>query len=200
MTGIILASSSAARRLLLAQAGIVAQTNPPDVDEAALKAAYLAIEPDLSPAQMAARLAAAKAVSVSNQRPECLVIGADQVLSLGSVRYDKPTSMEDARRQLKALRGQTHHLETAIACARNGALVWSAMARPALTMRAFSDEFLETYLQAMGDSVMQTVGGYKLEGEGIQLFQAIEGDYFSILGVPLMALLEFLRAQKEIGT
>lgn len=200
MTRIILASASTARRALLLQAGIIADTNPSDLDEEALKTAYLKDDPGLTPGGMAARLAAAKAVSVSNQKPGCLVIGGDQVLALGSVRYDKPKSNDEARAQLRELRGKTHHLETAIACARNGDIIWSALTRPALSMRDFSDVFLEDYLARMGESVMQTVGGYKLEGEGIQLFDAIEGDYFSILGLPLLPLLEFLRGQNEIGS
>lgn len=200
MSRIILASSSAARRDLLARAGIVAETNPSDLDEEALKISYLKADPAITPADMAGKLAAAKAVSVSNQNPDCLVIGGDQVLALGALRYDKPKSISEARAQLRELRGQTHHLETAIACARHGEVIWSTITRPALHMRDFSDAFLEDYLARMGESVMQTVGGYKLEGEGIQLFSAIEGDYFSILGLPLLPLLEFLRGQKEIGS
>jgi septum formation protein len=200
MSRIILASASTARRDLLARAGIIAETNPPDLDEEALKITYLKSDPAITPAEMAGKLAAAKAVSVSNQRPECLVIGGDQVLSLGAKRYDKPKSVDEARAQLRELRGQTHHLETAIACARQGEVIWSTITRPALHMRSFSDTFLEDYLAHMGESVMQTVGGYKLEGEGIQLFSAVDGDYFSILGLPLLPLLEFLRRQNEIGS
>jgi septum formation protein len=200
MTRIILASASAARRSLLLQAGVIAETNPTDLDEEALKQAYQAENPKITPGGMAEKLAAAKAVSVSNQKPGCLVIGGDQVLALGSRRYDKPKSLNEARAHLKALRGKTHHLETAIAAARDGQIIWSMLARPALHMRDFSDAFLESYLDRMGDEVMQTVGAYKLEGEGIQLFTAIEGDYFSILGLPLLPLLEFLRAQNEIGS
>lgn len=200
MSRIILASASAARRDLLARAGIIAETNPTDLDEEALKASYLKVDPTITPADMARKLAAAKAVSVSNQKSDCLVIGGDQVLALGAVRYDKPKSFSEARAQLRELRGKTHHLETAIACARQGEVIWSTITRPALHMRDFSDAFLQDYLARMGESVMQTVGGYKLEGEGIQLFSAIEGDYFSILGLPLLPLLEFLRRQKEIGS
>ena len=198
MSRIILASASAARSALLQQAGIIAETNPPALDEDALKAAYLLEEPTITPAGMATKLAAAKTVSVSNQNLDCLVIGGDQVLALGAKRYDKPKSMEEARTQLRELRGKTHHLETAIACARNGQVIWSTLTRPALHMRHVSDAFIEDYLARQGKSVMQAVGGYKLEGEGIQLFSAIEGDYFSILGLPLLPLLEFLRSQNEI--
>ena len=200
MSRIILASASAARRALLQQAGIIAETNPPTLDEDALKAAYLRQEPSVTPAHMAARLAAAKAISVSNQHPDSLVIGCDQVLALGTTRYDKPKSIEEARTHLRQLRGKTHHLETAIACARQGEVIWSTLTRPALHMRNLSDAFIESYLDRQGTNVMQTVGGYKLEGEGIQLFSAIEGDYFSILGLPLLPLLEFLRRQNEIGS
>ena len=200
MSRIILASASAARRALLQQAGIIAETNPSTLDEDALKAAYLRQEPAITPADMAARLAAAKAISVSNQNPDSLVIGADQVLALGTTRYDKPKSIEEARTHLRQLRGKTHYLETAIACARQGEVIWSTLTRPALHMRNLSDAFIESYLNRQGTNVMQTVGGYKLEGEGIQLFSTIEGDYFSILGLPLLPLLEFLRRQNEIGS
>ena len=200
MSRIILASASAARRALLQQAGIIAETNPPTLDEDALKAAYLRQETAITPADMAARLAAAKAISVSNQNPDSLVIGADQVLALGTTRYDKPKSIEEARTHLRQLRGKTHYLETAIACARQGEVIWSTLTRPALHMRNLSDAFIESYLDRQGTNIMQTVGGYKLEGEGIQLFSTIEGDYFSILGLPLLPLLEFLRRQNEIGS
>ena len=200
MSRIILASASAARRALLQQAGIIAETNPSTLDEDALKAAYLRQEPAITPADMAARLAAAKAISVSNQNPDSLVIGADQVLALGTTRYDKPKSIEEARTHLRQLRGKTHYLETAIACARQGEVIWSTLTRPALHMRNLSDAFIESYLDRQGTNMMQTVGGYKLEGEGIQLFSTIEGDYFSILGLPLLPLLEFLRRQNEIGS
>ncbi len=200
MSRIILASASAARRALLQQAGIIAETNPSTLDEDALKAAYLRQEPAITPADMAARLAAAKAISVSNQNPDSLVIGGDQVLALGTTRYDKPKSIEEARTHLRQLRGKTHYLETAIACARQGEVIWSTLTRPALHMRNLSDAFIESYLDRQGTNMMQTVGGYKLEGEGIQLFSTIEGDYFSILGLPLLPLLEFLRRQNEIGS
>ena len=200
MSRIILASASAARRALLQQAGIIAETNPSMLDEDALKAAYLRQEPAITPADMAARLAAAKAISVSNQNPDSLVIGGDQVLALGTTRYDKPKSIEEARTHLRQLRGKTHYLETAIACARQGEVIWSTLTRPALHMRNLSDAFIESYLDRQGTNMMQTVGGYKLEGEGIQLFSTIEGDYFSILGLPLLPLLEFLRRQNEIGS
>ena len=200
MSRIILASASAARRALLQQAGIIAETNPPTLDEDALKAAYLRQEPASTPADMAARLAAAKAISVSNQNPDSLVIGGDQVLALGTTRYDKPKSIEEARTHLRQLRGKTHYLETAIACARQGEVIWSTLTRPALHMRNLSDAFIESYLDRQGTNMMQPVGGYKLEGEGIQLFSTIEGDYFSILGLPLLPLLEFLRRQNEIGS
>ena len=200
MSRIILASASAARRALLQQAGIIAETNPSTLDEDALKAAYLRQEPAITPADMAARLAAAKAISVSTQNPDSLVIGGDQVLALGTTRYDKPKSIEEARTHLRQLRGKTHYLETAIACARQGEVIWSTLTRPALHMRNLSDAFIESYLDRQGTNMMQTVGGYKLEGEGIQLFSTIEGDYFSILGLPLLPLLEFLRRQNEIGS
>lgn len=200
MSRIILASASAARRALLAQAGIIAETNPTKLDEEALKTVFLQDDPAITPAGMATKLAAAKAVSVSNQRPDCLVIGGDQILALGLKRYDKPKSIDEARAHLRELRGKTHHLETAIACARNGEIIWATLTRPALQMREVSDAFIEDYLARQGKDVLQTVGGYKLEGEGIQLFSAIEGDYFSILGLPLLPLLEFLRSQNEIGS
>lgn len=199
MTRLILASGSAARRQLLQAAGLRVDATRPTIDEAALKHQLFSQRPDLSPQQLAAELAAAKALSVSRHAPEALVIGGDQVLSLAGRHFDKPASVAEAREHLMALRAKTHHLETALAVAQDGKIIWHHLERPALSMRGFSETFLQAYLEAMGETACETVGGYKLEGLGIQLFEKIEGDYFAILGLPLLPLLQFLRSQNIDG-
>lgn len=186
---LILASTSRIRGELLAKAGITFEALAPDVDETELKRSA----PGLSPGDLAQKLAAAKAVSVTNRYPGALVIGADQVLNLGGRAFDKPDSIETARRQLTDLRGRRHVLETALCCAEDGKIVWRHLGQAQLTMRDFSESFLADYLREVGPDVMTSVGGYKLEGRGAQLFDKIEGDYFTILGLPLLPLLDFLR-------
>jgi septum formation protein len=193
---IILASGSAIRAQLLARAGLSFSIVRPNVDEAELKAQYT----ESSPAELAANLAEAKASIVSRNQPDALVIGADQVLSFDGKAHDKPASLADARAQLLRFRGRIHALETAVCCCRAGKPVWSHAIRADLTMRSFSDAFLEAYLESLGDDVMTSVGGYKLEERGIQLFSHIEGDYFGILGLPLLPLLAFLRNEGVIAS
>ncbi|MGE0238954.1 MAG: nucleoside triphosphate pyrophosphatase [Parvibaculaceae bacterium] len=193
---LVLASTSRIRGELLAKAGIAFEAVHPDVDEGALKAAA----GDLSPGDLAQSLAAAKAVSVTNRSPGSLVIGADQVLNFQGKAFDKPGSREEARRHLVRLRGQPHMLETAICCAKADAVVWRHLGRATLTMRTFSDAFLDNYLDRMGPEITTSVGGYKLEGLGAQLFESIQGDYFTILGLPLLPLLDFLRRQDALAT
>jgi septum formation protein len=193
---IILASASHSRRRLLEAAGVTFRAVPAGVDETAIKRnhARLAIGFDA----LAAQLARQKALVVAGQYPGQLVIGADQVLVFNDQAFDKPISIESARQQLLALRGKTHCLETAVACARDQDILWSHIATARLSMRDFSPEYLTSYLATEGISVTETVGGYKIEGHGIQLFSDIDGDYFTILGLPLLPLLEFLRAQGAI--
>lgn len=194
---IILASGSASRKALLAGAGVLAETVKPLIDEESAKAAMRAEGVSIRDQAMA--LAELKALKVSSQRPG-LVIGGDQMLALGERAFDKPADLANARRHLEALSGQSHRLETAIVIAQDGAIVWKHLARPKLTMRALSEDFISSYLERTGEDVLSTVGGYKLEGLGSQLFTAIEGDYFSILGLPLLPLLDYLRTRGVLGT
>lgn len=190
---LVLASTSRIRGELLAKAGVNFEARRPEVDEDILKASAR----DLSPGKQAQALAAAKAVSVANQVPGAVVIGADQVLHLGGKVFDKPRSREEARQHLLQLRGRSHVLETAVCCAEAGGVVWQHLGRATLTMRVFSEAFVDDYLDQMGPDVMTSVGGYKLEGLGAQLFDSVDGDYFTILGLPLLPLLDFLR-RKEV--
>ena len=194
---IILASGSASRKALLAGAGIKAETVKPLLDEESAKAAMRAEGVSIRDQAMA--LAELKALKVSSQRSG-LVIGGDQMLALGERAFDKPADLANARRHLEALSGQSHRLETAIVIAEDGAIVWKYLARPKLTMRALSEDFISSYLECTGEDVLSTVGGYKLEGLGSQLFTEIEGDYFSILGLPLLPLLDYLRTRGVLGT
>jgi septum formation protein len=188
---LVLASTSRIRAELLTRAGLVFQALAPEVDENSLKATAKG----LTPGDLAQSLAASKAVSVANRLPQATVIGADQVLNLEGRAFDKPGSREEAREHLLQLRGRSHVLETAICCARDGDTIWQHLGRAKLAMRSFSDSFLEDYLDRMGPEALTSVGAYKLEGLGAQLFETIDGDYFTILGLPLLPLLEFLRRQ-----
>jgi septum formation protein len=191
MTDLVLASSSAARQHMLAEAGLAFTTSPAAVDEAALKAALLA--EGAPPRDVADKLAEAKALKVSRRHPEALVIGADQVLAAGPRILDKPASRAEARAQLIDLRGREHTLLSAAVIARDGQPLWRHVGRADLTMRAFSDSFLDRYLDAEGDLVLQSVGAYRIEGRGAQLFSRVRGDLFTIMGLPLIETLDFLR-------
>jgi septum formation protein len=144
------------------------------------------------PAAIARNLAELKAQVVSG-KVDALVIGADQTLDLDGVLHDKPRGLAESRERLRALRGRRHDLHAAVAVARQGEVLWSTLDTASLTMRPFSDAFLDAYLERQGEAVMSSTGAYLLEGEGVQLFEVIEGDYFSILGLPLLGLLAFLR-------
>jgi len=188
---LILASASPTRKEMLLRAGLTFTVDAADVDEPAIKAACRARGETSRAAALA--LATAKALSVSQRCADALVIGADQMLDCDGRWFDKPVDQADAKAALTALAGRTHTLISAVACARGGRLTWSEAATAQLTMRVFSQAFLETYMTGMGDNVRQTVGAYRLEGPGVQLFSRIEGDYFTILGLPLLPLLAYLR-------
>ncbi len=190
---VILASQSSTRATLLRDAGLRFEVRPARVDEAAVKAAAQA--DDASAADAALLLAGLKAARIrAPEAPEdTLVIGADQILVCEGAWFDKPATPADARAHLKALRGRTHTLETAVVCHRGGNEVWRHVARPRLAMRAVSDAFLDDYLAAEGDAVLASVGAYRLEGLGAQLFDRIEGEHAAVLGLPLLPLLSFLR-------
>ena len=195
---VILASASASRAEILRNAGLDVDVKPALIDEETVKQAILSEDSGILPSDFADLLAQAKASSVSENEPGFAVIGGDQVLVLDGTIFDKPKSKDEARDQLVSLRGKTHELISAICVARHGTTQWSHISRAQLTMRDFSNEFLGYYLAAMGDSVTETVGGYKLEGEGAQLFDKVEGDYFTVLGLPLMPLLSYLRSSEVL--
>jgi septum formation protein len=191
---IMLASTSDIRRRLLESAGIEVRPVQSCVDESAIKRTFAQMSGADGP-KLADALAAAKAEAVSLRHPAALVIGADQLLLLNDKSFDKPRDLNEAAMQLALLRGNTHKLITAVAVARRGAVVWTDCAIANLTMRHFSDDFLANYVASMGQDVLASVGAYKIEGRGVQLFHRIEGDYFAILGLPLLPLLSFLRSE-----
>jgi nucleoside triphosphate pyrophosphatase len=186
---LVLASQSKVRRMLLAAAGVPVETDPADLDERGLEAPVRS----QSAGAVAALLARGKAIAVARKHGGRLTLGADQTLALGTERLTKPQNRDGARAQLRALRGRTHELHSAIAFVQHGVVQFEHVGVARLTMRDFSDRFLELYLDAAGDSVAASVGGYQLEGYGLQLFESIDGDYFTILGLPLLEALAFLR-------
>ncbi len=189
---VILASRSAARSALLQGAGVSFEAADSGVDEAALKTVILA--GGAGPAEVASALAREKALAVSRRRPG-LVVGADQTLDFEGRLHDKPLSLAEAADRLRAMRGRAHRLHAAVAAARDGVVIWEALSSAELVMRTFSDAFLEAYLAGEGEEVLSSVGAYRLEGPGVQLFSEIRGDYFTILGLPLTGLLELLRRE-----
>jgi septum formation protein len=186
---LVLASKSDVRGKMLAAAGMRFEIRPAPIDERAVEAK--AGNPDAAAA--ASLLARAKAEAVAAPLPGRVVLGADQTLALDTKRFSKPKDRAQAKEQLRALRGKTHALHSAVALMRDGAVLFDYVDTARLTMRDFSDRFLDDYLEMAGDAAMSSVGGYQLEGIGIQLFERIEGDYFTILGLPLLPLLAFLR-------
>lgn len=191
--GLVLASRSAARAALLHNAGVNFHIAAADIDENAIRRSVRAESGDAAAA--AALLADSKAIEVSRHHGDALVIGADQILDCDGVWFDKPVDLQRARDDLLALRGRTHQQLSAVSVVRNGVPLWRYVETANLTMRDFSDDFLDDHLAAVGDAVLASAGAYQLEGPGVQLFSLIEGDYFAILGLPLLPLLDFLRQQ-----
>jgi len=192
---IILASKSAARRAVLDGAGVPYEATVAGVDEESVKASLLA--EGHGPRDIADALAELKAIRVSRNKLG-FVIGSDQTLDLDGTLYDKADDIDAARERLKLLRGKTHRLHSAVVVAKEGAPIWREVVTASLTMRDFSDAFLEDYLKSEGPHALGSVGCYRLEGPGSQLFSRIEGDYFAILGLPLMGLMDLLRRHGEL--
>lgn len=186
---LVLASKSDIRGKILAAAGLRFGIRPAQIDERAVEA-----QSNAANANAVARLLAkAKATAVAAQMPGHIVLGADQTLAYGNTRLTKPVNRDDAASQLRSLRGRTHELHSGIAAVRDGEVLFELVDTARLTMRDFSDRFLEDYLDMTGDVATTSVGAYQLEGIGIHLFERVEGDYFTILGLPLLPLLKFLR-------
>jgi septum formation protein len=192
---LLLASGSKIRQALLSAAGVAVEVRPADLDERALEHAA---PPD--PSAIAVFLARAKASAVATLNPGRLTLGADQVLALGSERFSKPADRGAALAQLRALRGKTHELHSAVALVRDGTVLFEHVSVARLTMRVCSDHFLDLYLDAIGKAAVTSVGAYQLEGLGVQLFERIDGDYFTILGLPLLAALDFLRRHGSLAS
>jgi septum formation protein len=188
---LILASQSPARQALLANAGIAFEAIPAELDERAIELASALS----APGEIAALLARDKALFVSGKHPGRLVVGADQTLILGERLFDKPAGRAQAAAQLRALAGQSHELHSAAAVARDGEILFEHVLIARMTMRWLDDAAISAYLDAAGEAVTTSVGAYQLEGLGVHLFERIEGDHFTILGLPLMPLLKFLRSQ-----
>lgn len=193
---LILASKSKARLAMLSAVGLELSLQPSDVDERAIEEAMA--ETGTTPDDVALILARAKAEAVSSQHPGEWVIGGDQVLALGDERLHKATSMEEARRRLLALSGETHALHSAVVLARDGETVWQHVDTAHMTMRPLDPGFVGRYLAACGEDVLGSVGVYEIEGRGLQLFEAIDGDHFTIMGMPLLPLLKALRERAVI--
>jgi septum formation protein len=187
---VVLASTSAARGALLRNAGVTFETMRAGVDEDAAKASLLS--EGVRPREVADALAELKAVRVSS-RTDGLVIGADQTLDFDGALIDKPRSLEEGRERLKQLRGKAHKLHSGVVVAQDGKPIWREVDTATLWMRPFTDDFLDGYLARHGEGLLSSVGCYRLEDEGVQLFSRIQGDYFTILGLPMLGLLDLLR-------
>ena len=194
---IVLASASAVRANLLRNAGVEVTVEAARVDEAAVKAALLA--EGAPPRDVADKLAELKALRVGTRHGSALVLGADQVLVHRGEILDKPTSLAQARAHLRRLRGERHELVCAAVVVLQGAPVWRHIGAARLTMRPFSDDFVDRYLGNIGEQALTSVGAYHLEGLGAQLFARVDGDYFTVLGLPLLEILGFLRARGVLG-
>jgi septum formation protein len=192
---LILASQSRARQVLLANAGITFNAVPAEIEERAVQQAS-----GLStPGDIAALLAREKAISVSSRQPDRFVVGADQTLALGARLFSKPAGRAQAADQLRALAGRSHELHSAVAVARDGKILFEGAAIARMTMRRLGEAEIDAYLDEAGEAVTTSVGAYQLEGLGVHLFEHIEGDHFTILGLPLLPLLGFLRSQRLLG-
>lgn len=193
---LVLASASPSRRMLMENAGLNFRAIAAEIDERAVEREieHRALGPD----ELALELASSKALEVSSRFPQALVIGCDQTMSVGSQVFHKPADRAEARANLRLLRGRTHRLNSGVVLVRGGREIWRHLSTADLSMREFSDAFLEDYLTRCGDDVMKSVGCYQLEGIGIQLFSSIVGDYFTILGLPLLPLLGQLRRMGEL--
>ncbi|MEN5247676.1 Maf-like protein [Brucella pseudintermedia] len=196
MTELILASKSPFRSALLKNAGIAFSTASAEVDERAVEAPLY--ETGATPEEVAQVLAEAKALDVSEKNPGAVVIGCDQTLSLGDKIFHKPADMEAARRQLLKFSGMTHQLNSAVVLAKDGKSLWRHVSIARMTMRDLDPGFVGRYLGRVGDTALSSVGAYQVEGPGIQLFEKIDGDYFTIVGLPLLPLLDELRKEKLI--
>ena len=197
MTRLILASGSKARAEMLRGTGLAFEIIPADIDEQKLLRPM--VQQNAAPETIAASLARAKAQFIAQQNPGALVIGADQVLWFGGRIFSKAKDIAQARSNLQAFRGKTHSLISAACVAQDDKILWEGAARANLTMRAFDDAFLDGYMGMAGDALLKTVGGYELESAGKMLFDTVEGDYFTVLGMPLMPLLGFLRGSGHGG-
>jgi septum formation protein len=193
---LILASTSTARANMLRAAGVEIEIVPARVDESELKHSLKQQGADVETASIA--LAELKALQVSRAKPGRLVLGADQMLDCEGAWFDKPETRAGAKTQLLTLRGKTHRLTSAAVLARDGQRIWHHAAAARLTMRVFTDPFLELYLEQAGDAVLSSVGAYQLEGLGAQMFQKMDGDFFTILGLPLLPVLDILREQSAL--
>ncbi|MBZ0217771.1 MAG: Maf family protein [Fimbriimonadaceae bacterium] len=192
---LILASASSARAELLRAAGLTVEIVPAQIDEAAIRRALDDSDTPLPTEDVAVILAETKALEVSAQKPGALVIGGDQILAFENDILAKPDSVKSAYLQLSRLSGKSHRLQSAIVCALNGETIWRHVAAAHMTMRPLTPEFIDSYLTRLGPQALTSVGAYQLEGLGIQLFEKIEGDYFTILGLPMLPLLAFLRSK-----
>ncbi len=193
---LILASSSPFRRMLMDNAGLRFEAHPARIDERAIEAPLA--ESGASPQDVALALAQAKAMDVAAHYPDAIVLGSDQTMSLGERVYHKPAHRDEAKNHLLSLSGKTHQLNSAIVLVRGAEVLWRNISEARLTVRDLSEGFVESYLDRVGDKAFQSVGAYQLEGEGVQLFSAIEGDYFTIIGLPLLPLLAELRRLEVI--
>lgn len=192
---LVLASQSRARQMLLANAGIDFEAIPADIDERAIQqSAGLS-----APGEVAALLAREKAISVSRQKPGRTVVGADQTLALGERLFNKPSGRAQAGAQLRDLAGRSHELRSAVAVAQDGKILFAETTLARMTMRALNAADITAYLDQAGEAVTTSVGAYQLEGLGVHLFERIDGDHFTILGLPLLPLLGFLRAEKLLA-
>lgn len=192
---VILASQSRARQMLLGNAGIAFEAIPADIDERAVENDSVLT----SPGEIARLLAGEKALFVSSKHPGRYVIGADQTLALGQRRFSKPAGRAQAADQLRVLAGHSHELHSAVAVARDGEIMFADVSVARMTMRSLNDSEISAYLDAVGAAVTTSVGAYQLEGLGVHLFERIEGDHFTILGLPLLPLLAFLRRERLLG-